>query len=221
MPSRRRYTRKRYTRRKRNYTSVPRLARQVKAIANRIESKYLDYQDVVEQAELPSATVTGYNFSVCSQGTANEERVGNEVKWKKLQIRGWLANNQGTPADCIVRMIILIWRDNDNADTQLQNVLQNPTSINSLYHMQHAKSKRFKILLDNTFTMQPDTDADTQKFLPIKIRLPVRCKTIFNSNYGDYRDVERNMIRMYLLATSATANNPIMTFDWRMGYYDA
>lgn len=91
------------------------------------------------------------------QGTAADQRVGNQVKEVGLRIKGMIMQTSATPSDVCSCVRVLVFRDRDGVGStpSIADVLEynsSPANIGS--PVKWSNRKRFAILLDQTIALQ-------------------------------------------------------------------
>jgi len=186
----------------------------ISKIANVIERKQIAVAQTDQDA---NTTGTIQTLSVISHGITQSTRIGDTIVIKSITIRGFLHNDQGTPVDNIVRLIV--WKNlNPNGVTEVinANVLESVT-VNALRDWDHKL--RIKVYYDQTFVM----DTSQHTLIPFKIRIAgLRSKVTYEGTGGGELDSMMNHYYFGLISTVAgTTNDPLVDFDFRVTYDDA
>lgn len=127
-----------------------------KAVAAEDELKYVDTAAAYAQIDR-GATLTA--VSTISQGAAQSQRVGDQIKQRKLEFRMDFYLAPGvTDATHHMRVIIFRWHIATSVTTPtLSTILASSGSVNvtcSPYNWQGKKQADFTILMDRKFTVQ-------------------------------------------------------------------
>ncbi len=138
--------------RRRGAKAIARKAlREVNKIKSNIETKHF----IQTQAMSPVfGTETVRHLSAIDSGDSVQQREGNMVSVKSLQIRGTieLTDPSGIFENEIVRIIIFTDKTGEVVRTDLDDVLDVPASLNAVRDPIHMND--FRILMDKTVTFQ-------------------------------------------------------------------
>lgn len=166
----------------------------------------------------PSLTGTITQLNNIIQGTANSQRVGNEIFMKNL----WIATEMiGADSSNIVRHIVFLWHDNTVplATSILENSGTLTSNVMSAY--KYDNRRVFTILHDKVFTLQANTGSGTgtfNKFHRIKA-MKIGRKSLYDGPLGtDYG--RRNVLYSLVLADSAVVTHPQVQVYYRLRYTD-
>lgn len=185
----------------------------IKLLKKSIEYKYFD---VTQGAADCNTSGTAFELNAMQQGDTVSTRTGNRVLARRLTIRGYFNNSHNTPQDCIVRMIILKARDQNNASQTVSIVLNTTPYVNS--HLKDEHKHRFQILADKTFTM----DTSQHTLIPFYFTQKLNSVCTYNGNAGDYSDIEDGCYYiMFMSSVAGTTDDPLCTFISRFYYLDA
>lgn len=141
---------KRYRRRrplnKAQYRQVAKIAN--KQIHKASELKTKDSNDTAINTTTPSASDTFVKVSFPVQGLSNDERIGDSIYLRKVNLRAFVENE--LDEDLAMRVIVCQTYDNNPSALEYQEILETPgsagSSINSFYITDPAR--KFKILHD-------------------------------------------------------------------------
>ena len=140
--------------------SISKLRKDVTSLKNQVERKSVDH--VLHWTALPSTlSVQDFNDTI-SQGTANNQRVGNKITAKSLQIKAQfkIGNSSITANDSYnqVRMIIIRYETDDPSSTPLIDDILEHTDTNSPEELMCSMYKRdsnyrFNVLYDKVHNL--------------------------------------------------------------------
>ncbi len=160
MPFRRK---KRYNRsRRKRSNGLAKAKKDIKWLKKNVEFKFKDSEESAIQCNTTGA-ITPLATDAIVQGDSASERVGNEVTARRYHIRGYFYNTNGTPADCVVRVIIFRDKSPQGAAPGITELLV----TGSLYAVSPyviQESPRFKVYADYTFSM----DTTQHSLIPFK-----------------------------------------------------
>jgi len=213
---RRRFKRRRYNGRRKSFYQMQ---KQLKAIGSNQELKFHDTEDQVIDFAVHTGAWTSISLLNLIQGATSNTRIGDKIKVKRFTLRGNCSNNQNTPVDAMMRLVIFRSKEPHNVAQTVNMIMSDPNNINTLRYMPHKH--RFKVYFDQTWTMKASTDTSSQVYLPIKINIPLNFTCEYNGNVGDATDIERNGLYMILCGTSANPNEPRLNYNCRFTYYDS
>lgn len=132
------------------------------------------------------------------QGTAANNRVGNKIIMKRLQIAGYLFLPYTSATD-LYRMVVVV-------DTECFGTLCSwgqyvSGGTNYLYQMPSnetvGKGKRFAPLVDKTIVVNNDSQTSSggcDKIVPFSIDIPLFGSTHYNGSAGTYSDIVKNSL---------------------------
>ncbi len=185
----------------------------IKLLAQAIEYKY---HDVIAGADGMDATGASICLNTPRVGTTSVTRVGDKVVARRLTIRGAILNVNGTPADCIGRIMILRARDQNNIAQTIAMVNQIGTS--DMYsHINNQNKQRFQILADKTYSL----DTTSHSMIPFYFTHKCKSETIYSADTGAATDIKEGAYYiMYWSSATAGANAPTILFDSRYYYID-
>lgn len=194
--------------------------RLLKKLSNNIEYKYYD-----GNCGLTTIPNTGdqHCLNVVDNGDLYNQKEGREITSRRIMIRGYVNNNNGTPADGVLRIMLVRYHHAKGATLTVPDVLYNDgaaaTSVNSMINMENKR--QFDIIADTTFGY--DTTQHTQ--IPFKIKKKLDHKVIFNTERTSgtsAADIELNSLWFLAITNQATeANAPSITAEYRYSFCDA
>ncbi len=207
--SHRRSKRKRF--RKNGLTKVK---RDIDWLKKNIEFKFNDTDFSVVLVDT-TGDISGFNSTIGADA-AFDGRSGEEITARRVLVRGFVANNRGTPVDVMVRIIIGRKLNSQGTITSMSQVLEGTGSV-AINRMRNMDFKTdIKIYADETFAM--DTLAHTQipfKFL-FKLNHQVKYGTVSAAV-----PLTNEMFLLILGSTAASANTPAASFTVRYSYCDS
>jgi hypothetical protein len=194
-----------YSLAERAYSGVTKLAKLIN-----IETKTREF---VKNNETLSNTPAIYYASLLAQGTDADQRVGMSIKLQHISIR--LNAYIGTLTTvCQCRIAIVRDLENQGADPGWDDVFDSNYS-KSIAPPQEINEKRFSILFDEAFVIQPLSFQGITKFVEIPHNGHIRYRT----NGITSASAAEGALYM-LLWTSATSNFPTVNFGLRMRFTD-
>lgn len=230
------------TKKKRVYSSaVPKtavdktLSRRIRRLEQDEELKYVD-NFIVNQTipnEGPPAWLI-YNLNSTTLGPAqNGQRVGTQVRNRKLELRLAFQSQTANIVDNRIRMIIF-WFKNANTLQPTQNQMFDLAVVtySSYAPFNNQYEENFKILYDKTFCLKPldwngtTTTIGDRILLTKKIDLSnVKTRYITGNGAGTYQDIVDNSLFIAFMTSSSSGaagvNNPSVEFGSRLFYVDA
>lgn len=206
---------------KRNKTSkqIWKNKRDLKKIKRGISYKWYD-------ANCALTTVPNTGDQVCLNpincGTGYNNRKDRNIQARRIMIRGYINNNNGTPADGVIRIILVRYKECNGASLTMGTLLYNhgtaAFTVNSNKNMDHKQD--FDIICDTTFGY--DTTQHTQ--IPFKIVKKFDHEVVYNSDSTsgiDHTHIEENSLWFMAITNQATeANAPSITAEYRYSFCD-
>ncbi len=157
---------------RRNKRSGNKVVRQVfknKAVLSRLKGAVERKQrvtNVVVDDDIDTVSTVTY-LTLVNTGNVEETRDGDKIRLKSIFIRGFIHNDNTSPADGLVR--IIVWRESAH-----NAVATNPTIVNNVLEtltinspQSWSRKNTNKIMFDNTFVL----DTTQHSIVPFKIRL--------------------------------------------------
>ncbi len=179
----------------------------------------IERKNVFSSVANGEANTTGVitNISNINQATSANGREGDQVRVRTITVRGIIANDHGTPQDCVVR--ILVWKNlnpNGVTETITNNVLE---SVDVLSVRDWDHKDRIKVYYDQMFVM----DTSQHTLIPFKIHISgLKAKTTYEGSGAGEAD---NMMNHYYIGilsdVAGTTNNPQIDFNFRLTFEDA
>lgn len=173
------------------------VARDVKACCESLlEQKWVDSAESGAVPAYTSGRVSCLND--IGQGTAHNNRIGNKILMKRLQLSGYLFLPYTSATD-LYRLVVVI-------DTECFGTLCSwgqyvSGGTNYSYQMPSnetvGKGKRFTVLADKTIALNNDTQTTSggcDKIVPISLDIPLFGSTHYNGNAGTYSDIVKNSL---------------------------
>lgn len=210
-----RYRRKKKGNRNRVYRGR---VRKLQTLLSSVETKFHSSENSALDMNT-TGTFLCLNYAI-SQGTAGpNDRIGNKVSNKKLHIKGVLDNTHGTPADCVVRFIVIRYkRPQGTALTTIAQLFDSSTTTditNALYDTN--KLNNFKIYLDKRYPM----DTALHSKIPFSFNIKLNNTTVYTANTPASTDIDSNALYLVLFSTdTGTTNDPLCKLTWRVSYTD-
>lgn len=210
---RRRYNRRRYNRRYKsnnsNYKMIKRVAQQ--QINKNLETKWI----LTPQpgGAVPAASPVIGAFNSPPQGTTVNERTGNDIRVKSLQIKGHF--ELGAANTNLVRFIVFQWLSKSPSSPVITDILTPSISsmyVNSLYSKVWGSS--FRVLYDRRWQITDDNN-EIQPFSVKITKFPFR-----DIEFNPGTTVGYNQL-YYIYMSDEDLNSPSIQFQARMNYTDA
>lgn len=186
------------------------------------EQKYID---LTAQTPGPSSAGDFVLLNPLSQGTSAHERVGDQVRFKSIDVRLAMANT----VDAVIWCRTMIIRDNqpNGAVPTVANLLEDTGgAIQSFRNLDYGK--RFKVYYDNVHCFKATSTGycDQPSFVSIHVDLyNTKKQNIPNiteyglGNAGTIADISKGAYYLFVITNTAT-NQPIYSFNSRMKYID-
>jgi hypothetical protein len=194
-----------YSLAERAYQGVSKLAKLIN-----IETKTRDF---VKNNENLSNTPAIYLASGFAIGTDQDQRVGFSIRLQHLTVRmnGYIGTST---VACQCRCALVRDLENQGADPSWGDVFDSNYS-NSIAPANEINEKRFAILFDECWTVQPLSFQGITKFSEIPHNGHIR----FRTNGTTSASAAEGALYV-MLWTSATVNFPVVNFGVRMKYTD-
>ncbi len=207
---------KRKFKRKRRKNGLGKVKRDIKWLKKNIEFKFLDTDINSLDTGFDSPLV--FPLNLLPQNVGASGRIGDEVTARRIAIRGFVHNDNGTPQDCIVRIILFRQIRVNGVTALLSDLLEDTTSsrtVNSWRNMQNKTN--FKVLFDSTFTM----DTLTHTLLPFKLMYKLNHQVEYDSTAATIANAETNQLYLVGISTvTGSVNSPNITGSARYSYVD-
>lgn len=222
MPTYKKYRKRRY--KKGNYLKrqVYKNKSQLQTLNKAIEYKYQDVA-VTTQGIHTTATFHCLNASITQSVTGQHSRIGNQLTAKKIRIRGVINNSHGTPADGVLRLILVRYKTASGRTPVFTDIFQTKSvggdvsTILSFRNTEHMKD--FDVMIDTTFAY--DTVAHTQ--IPFKIVRKLKHNVEYNdtATTGAVTTIESNSLWLVALSNHADEpDSPLIGLEWRYTFSD-
>lgn len=178
-----------------------------------LSEKYLTNPYPVAQVSAAGQAVVCLNDF--SQGTSAATRIGNEVYWTDLKIKGVLALPTTAYYD-VYRITVVIDREcfgNLCTYSQLYDNTSSGTITRSLFNW--ANRDRFVVLFDQTIALNSgyvNATAGTGHIKTFDIHVPLRFKTVYNGNAGTIGDIVSNSLCVF-----QSTHEGLINAEWECG----
>lgn len=200
------------------------------AVERKFRSGYKSYTGVDSVG-----TYQDLNIPYIAEGTNVNQRVGAKIVLKSIQIKGQMLVGAGVAPDAYnqMRIILVKYRTHGNSSANandkiaLSDLLQHAsnasysseTRMNSLYKKQ--SQFQFKILYDKVHLLgwHLGVDGSTTTPHPKRFRINVNCKDAI-IEYKDNGEPAKDTYAMLYFSDSGTANNPSISYTWRINFVD-
>lgn len=185
-------------------------------------SKALEYKNMVKSGTIGvlAESGTGWNLAeitpVVVQGDDVNERTGTKILAKRFNLNMIIKNNQGTPEDCTIRVIVGRY-EGDIDPTHLPtttDILQDDTSILTFRQTYQRNQRQFKVFFDKTYRCFVATDGHNQKV--------IKCGWRINDimRYNSSNESDKKWYVLCVCNASADANSPDIEYLSKMTYLD-
>lgn len=170
--------------------------------------------------DISGATSTFYSdgsavthMTPVAQGDGVAARTGNSILAKYLTIHGVATRTTSGDAVQTCRLVIVMDKQNiaDETNPGYSTVF---TAANPHALINADTAGRFQILYDKVFTL------DTVRSLArtFKINIPLNTHVKFNGTAAT--DIQKNSIWLMTISTQTVSNQPVFTYQARLGYHD-
>ncbi len=203
---------RRRRRRKFRRVGLGKVKRDIKWLKKNIEFKHVD----ITTTDAACGTTSSNNLlNIVADGPLVSERSGEEITSRRIMCRGVVENDNGTPIDCLVRLIL--WRKpsagGDNVG--ITNILTTE-NVNSMYNMDQKHN--YKVYADETFAM----DTSLHSLIPFKFVFKLNHTVKWSAATATESTLMTNGIYLTALGTStAGANAPTYTMISRYSFCDS
>lgn len=220
MPYSKRSYRRRRTYRRRQPTTVKKVARREAkmVVARAIETKFWSGR---VQAAAVDASATGTNYNVFSdpvggvqinQGPTENNYLGQKINPVYLQIRGVVLNNDNYN----IFRIVIVQSRTDLVPDGLNMFFDSGTILAPLSQRIPQFDKSFRILKDRTFITTPTSN--NAKLFKINVSGKKISDVYFRDSIGN---LERGLITIFVISDSVLVAHPAISMTWRIWYKDA
>lgn len=184
--------------------------RKVNRINRDADKKYIDYE---LGTDTPGTTATLQFITPLQQGNSDITRIGDTISPKSVCINGEVWAHAGVNFD-IMRVMLIQDRENRGALPSATDIL---AVGDTRSHRNLVYSKRFKVLRDRHFTLDPSgmTVKSWKWYVPLFKAMK------YGSNNGDVTDARENSLFVLYVAKDNTANKSTISFKSRVIYTDA
>jgi len=161
------------------------------------------------------------------QGAASNQRTGDTVNIKKLDVR--LVLSTPSTYNSYARVLIVQYKNQKGLTLQLSDLMFNSAGAGPDRPLfpKHVLAERVKILYDKTHMVSATGNITADEhFKCVKIvkNLNIKQKFVRNSNLGTVADVENNGIWIVILGShdsGSVARCTLRDFQWSCEYEDA
>ncbi len=205
--------RHRHPQRRRRFkkNGMKKVKKDIKWLKKNIEFKARDISTT--QADL-SLTGSSTRLNLVGQGDTSSSCDGNQVTSRRILIRGFVRNANGTPVDCVCRIIVCRQKVTNGQALDINDVVET-TTVNSVRELSLAQN--IVVYADETFGM----DTTGHALIPFKFMFKLNHQCRYNGTGGTESDLESNGLSIIGISTVAGgANNPDMDFVSRYSYVD-
>lgn len=190
----------------------------VKSLINREITKRLDKTVEYKAWDVQntwSSTPVAYRLSAINVGTGDNDRVGDQIKCKNIQLKlyGLLG---GATSPINFRIILFRTNEVDSTSPTVANILQDTTTgpriYNSPWNLDNMRAGRYTILMDKSLSVNLDTPSRSlNKYINLKSRI----------DYLSGATTGKGNIYVLLLSDYVTGSLPTINFYSRLMYTDA
>lgn len=185
-------------------------------------TRVLKYIDAILAATSVTAAGTTAALVNIPQGYAQSQRIGDKVELVKLELNALTMTAVNSDVYSHARVVIYRWKENI-ADTSptIALLFETPTTNSCFSNMNYENRLLYRVCWDRAFSLAGTSTVPTDKsdhYLR-KIRIPLRGKTL------QYRlassSASTDTLCIAYLSDSAATPFPVITFCFRLWYYDA
>lgn len=190
--------------------------RQAKGL--RPELKFFD--TAFADTDIDEAGVIFPSMNLVAQGTDENERIGRSITIKKIMLRGMIYHSTVAAlasASCL-RLIVYLDKQCNGAAAVSTDILEDGTATNNIVSFRNlANSKRFQILFDNVWDLNPTTARDTgpqagdlRYYFSVykNVNIPVE----FDSTTGAITEIRSKNIGVYVASTRDEEDSIVANF---------
>lgn len=213
MPGRNPYHFKSVTKRRRRYQKgLTKVKRDVKWLKKNIEFKFLD--STLNNVEL-STTPVVTPLSLIADGPLVSERSGESLTARRIALRFTVENNNGTPVDCVCRIMLVRSKQPRGALLPISGLLVS-SDVNSWRNLDRKND--IVVYADYTFTM----DTTQHSMIPVKLIKKLNHIVKFSGAAGSNSTLQENGLFLISLSTVVTgANAPTLIGISRFSFNDS
>lgn len=176
-----------------------------KTVFRMAEMKHLDtgLASSTMQAAAYSAPIT-----LITQGTAVNNRIANQVRVKRIYLRGYVTAAAGAPRDVVRVMLVLDNQPNGAAPTVSgSNGILKSLAVDSNYNLDlvaHGMGpQRYRILMDRVIVLNNNDAATVTKTVYFKKSWSVDIPITYQSNAGTISDLGSKNIQFIAFSTTS------------------
>lgn len=232
--SSRTYRRKRYpplrsSKARRSKTTIAKVNKKVNRLINKQEKKFID--TIVTYSPV-TTTASHNNLSIPSiaEGSTANEREGQKITLKSIQIKGQMEVGYGTNPDNFnqMRIILVKYMTHGSTPIPMNQILQqyDPATYASETQMQSVYRKnstfRYKVLYDKVhlLTYRLAEASGTHTYVPIQFRINCKVKN-GDLHYSDVGNPTGWAYSLLYFSDSGAVSNPHISFVSRVTFVDA
>ncbi len=192
--------------------------RKIKMLSKAMELKLYD-TDTVTMANVDTAGHADFLNSI-AQGNTEHTRDGNECLLRKIKIRGYIQNTNGTPQDGVMRLLLVRYKNQMAATLTIGRLLQNTNSaISTVNTFRNPDYTEQIVVIDDT-SFGYDTTQYSQ--IPFKMEKKLNSENKWDSAGGATGDCLLNGLWLVAVTNQATtANAPSIVYEARTSFCDS
>ncbi len=210
-----RYNRSKHQRHRRRRNGLSKVKKDIKWLKQNVEFKFkqFNFNDIGVDTGGDMQLLNGI-----AQGDTLDTRNGDEITARRILIRGFFDNSNGTPTDCLVR-IILCRQLLGKASTPTMNDILDTSASDPINRAKNMDNKTdWKIYADHTFAM----DNSTHSLIPFKMIYKLNNVVHYNTSGVTSAQIETNGLYLLTMSTvTAGANAPTYSCTSRYSYCDS
>jgi len=180
------------------------------------EVKYKEIETAVTLGRDGGTDISIVEISNIAIGDNKDQMHANSLRFKSLQLRGFL---NGTPtAPSLVRLMVIKW-DDDTAPT-IQDIIEDyPTSgvgeddINRFYR---KGTNDVRVLFDRMYNLNPMSDGNASQRM-VKLMLPISFKL---KRSGSSNAFQSGRVYVVAMSNKTSTERPAFTYRSRLNYID-
>lgn len=222
-------------RRRRRGKKVGKVAKKVrsyvkKAISRRLEDKFIQ-EDAPPANPISSTTGVGYCLSSTTQtvqGTGSNNRVGDKIRMKNLEIRLHMAGTSAT-YDTAFRIFLIRFKDPQGVNLAVSDFMVNNAGV-GIDRPVYPKPllDRVDIMMDRVYTIKAlgNVTADVaHRLVTIRKRLDMVQTFLRNTTSTTGTAIEKNSIWLWIVGMADSAGvasrTQLVDLQWSLTYEDA
>lgn len=171
-----------------------RALKQVNKINRNADKKFLD---VEIGTDTPGTTASITYLSPCAQGNSDITRIGDTISPKAIEVNAYAFVHASAAYD-VCRAILFMDKENRGVIPSATELLMTAADVRA--HRNTVYTKRFRVLRDKKFTLDPS--GNSSKFW--KWYLPLTKPIKYGSNNGDITDARENNLFVLLVGVQNT-----------------